>query len=262
MTQTFIKRDAQMLAMAALTALAFSLPAVADDIRVYSGGAPQIPLRAMTPEFEQATGHKVHFTFALVTVIQQKLANGEKADVILLPVPLIAATERTMPLRTEGRSALARVGIAVIIPEGATRPDISTADAVKTLLLNARKIAIPEPSTPSGGHLARIIEQLGLAEMLKPKLIVKAAIDGGGELVAKGEADVGFYLLSEVQSIKGIGVAGLMPGPLQSFVGYGSAIPASNTTPDAALAFIKYVSDASRKERWRDAGFELVAGNN
>ncbi len=92
MTQTFTKRDAQMLAMAALTALAFTLPAVADDIRVYSGGAPQIPLRAMTPEFEQATGHKVHFTFALVTVIQQRLASGEKADVILLPVPLIAAT--------------------------------------------------------------------------------------------------------------------------------------------------------------------------
>jgi hypothetical protein len=69
----------------------------------------------MAPEFEGATGHRIQFTFALVTNIQQKLAAGEKADLILLPVPLIAATEKKLPLRTEGCVVLARVGIGVIV---------------------------------------------------------------------------------------------------------------------------------------------------
>jgi molybdate transport system substrate-binding protein len=113
--------------------------AQADEIRVLSGGGAQGALRAAVPEFEKATGHKVHSTFAHVSVVQQKLAAGEKADLIFLPVPLIARLE--MPLRSEGRLALARVGIAVITRKGTTNPDISTPDAVRKMLLSARKIS-------------------------------------------------------------------------------------------------------------------------
>ena len=242
---------------AALTGL-IAGPANADDIRVYSGGAPQIALRTMTPDFEKAAGHQVHFTFALVTAIQQKLEAGDKADLIMLPIPLLAAVEKSTPLRTEGRSPLARVGIGVIVRAGAPVPDVSSAEAVKTLLLGAGKIAIPEPGTPSGAHLAHVIEQFGLADQLRSRLVVRAAINGGADAVARGEADVGFYLLSEVQSIKGITVAGLLPAPLQSFVAYGTAIPVSNSSPAPAVALVKYLTDPGRSERWKAAGFELI----
>jgi molybdate transport system substrate-binding protein len=226
------------------------------DIRVFSGGAPQDALRHLAPEFERATGHRVEFTFQLVTDIQRKLASGEKADVILLPVSLIATTEKTVPLRTEGRVVLARVGIGVIVREGTTPPDISTAEAVRKMLLNARAIAWPDSSLPIGGHLNRAIAQLGIADEVRPKLIVKGA--GRTELVAKGEADFGFHLVSEVQTVKGIVLVGLLPPALQSFVVYGTAVPTYSATPDAALAFVKFISDPTRGERWKAAGFELV----
>ena len=232
--------------------------ATSADIRVFSGGAPREVLRQLAPEFERATGHRVEFTFQLVTEIQRKLAAGEKADVILLPVPLIATMEKTLPLRTEGRIVLARVGIGVIVRQGTTPPDISTAEAVRKMLLNARAIAWSDPSTPVGGHLNRAIAQLGIADKVRPKLILKAAIHGGAELVAKGEADFGLYLISEVQMAKGITLVGLLPPPLQSFVVYGTAVPTYNATPDAALAFVKFISDPTRGERWKAAGFELV----
>jgi hypothetical protein len=120
----------------------------ADEIRVLSGGGPQVALRAVIPEFEAATGHLVHPTFAHVSVIQQKLAAGEKADLILLPVPLIAAAEKSVALRPEGRIVFARVGIAVIVRKGATLPDISTPDAVRKMLLDARSIEFPPPNGP------------------------------------------------------------------------------------------------------------------
>jgi molybdate transport system substrate-binding protein len=258
-----IGRSKMLVALA--TGLAISIaagPAGAADIRVFSGGAPQSVLRGLAPEFEKATGHRVEFTFALVTAIQQKLAAGEKADLILLALPLISETEKTLPLRTEGRVVLARVGIGVITRQGATRPDISTADAVRKMLLQARSVAFGEPSTPSGGHVAQVMVQLGIADAIRPKRIIKAAISGGGELVANGEADVGLYLVSEVQTIKGITVVGLLPSALQSFVVYGTAVPAYNATPQAALAFVRFLSDPANGERWKAGGFELLGSGN
>jgi molybdate transport system substrate-binding protein len=247
---------------AASAAIAVSLstaPVGAADIRVYSGGAPQVALRDLTAEFEKSSSHRVNFTFEIVTAIQQRLGAGERPDLILLPIPLIVATEKTVPLRSEGRTVLARVGIGVIIREGAPRPDISSDDSVRRMLAAARSIAIPQPDTPSGAHVVRLFAQLGIADELKSRLTVRSAIGGGGELVAKGEADVGMYLLSEVQSIKGVTVAGLLPPALQSFVVYGTAIPTTNSAPEPAIAFVKFLTDPARSERWKKAGFELGA---
>jgi len=241
---------------ALLALMSLTGEATAADIRVFSGGAPQEMLRQLGPEFEQASGHRVELIFRIVSETQQKLAAGERADVIVLPVPLIAATERVVPLRTEGRIVLARVGIGVIVRQGTAPPDISTDEAVRKMLLGARAIAWPDPSLPIGGHLNRVIAQLGIADEVRPKLIVKGA--GRVELVANGEADMGFHLVSEVQTVKGITLVGLLPPTLQSFVVYGTAIPAYSATPDAALAFVKFISDPSKGERWKGAGFELV----
>jgi molybdate transport system substrate-binding protein len=234
----------------------------ADEVRVLSGGGPQGALQAVIPEFEGATGHRVHPTFAHVSVIQQKLADSEQTDLILLPVPLVAAAAKSLALRPEGRIAFARVGIAVIVRKSTTPPDISTPDAVREMLLDARSIEFPPPNGPAGSHLARMIEQLGIAEAVRPKLVIKAAIDGGAQLVAEGKVDIAMQLLSEVQSAKDITVVGLLPPALQSFVVYGAAIPAYNDRPEAALAFVKFLSAPNKKDFWRAAGFELMSPTN
>jgi molybdate transport system substrate-binding protein len=215
-------------------------------------------LRAAIPGFEGTTGHRVHPTFAHVSVIQQKLAAGEKTDLIMLPIPLIAAAERSLALRSEGRTVLARVGIAVIVRKGTTLPDISTPDAVRKMLLDARSIELPPSNGPAGAHLARMIEQLGIAEQCRPKLVIKAAIDGGAQLVADGKVDVAMQLLSEVQSVQDIAVVGLLPPTLQNFVVYGAAIPVSNEKPEAAVAFVRFLSTSGKKDLWKGAGFELM----
>src|SRR5215210_2000222 len=59
------------------------------DLRVMSGGAPQELLAALKPEFENRTGHKAIFSFAVITTLEQRLASGERTDVVLMPVPAI-----------------------------------------------------------------------------------------------------------------------------------------------------------------------------
>jgi len=245
------------LFLAGAAALAATTTCVrAAEINIYSGGAPEAALRTLAPQFEQASGHKVNFTFAIVTALQKKLLEGEKADLILLPVPLIMEIEKKIPMRREGRRVLARVGLGVVVREGASRPDISNPSAVRTMLLGAKSIALSEANTPGGSHVLRMLATLGTAEEVKSRLIFKAAINGGGDLVAKGEADVGFYLVSEMQGVKGVTLAGLLPPSLQFSIAYGAVIPTSNVEPDPSLAFTAFLAAPAQAGQWKQAGFE------
>jgi molybdate transport system substrate-binding protein len=242
-----------------LTAIGIA-PLEAADVRVFAGGAPQETLEALAPEFEKRTGHRVKFTFAHVSVIQKKLAAGEQAEVILLPVPLMANAEKVIGLRSEGRSVIARIGIGVVVPQAGKRPDISTVDAVRRMLLEARAIAVPQPGGLTGSHLMRMMTKLGIADEVRAKLRHKPAIDRGADLVGAGEADVGLYLASEVLGAKGATLVGMLPAELQNYVVYSIAVPAYNTSPEPALAFVKFVSDAANREAWKVTGFELMEG--
>ena len=228
------------------------------QIQLFSGGAPQRVLDLLLPEFERATGHAVFATFEIVSQIRERLVAGERPDLILLPEQLLAEIGMTVPLRPEGRQALVRVGIGVIVRTDAASPDLLSEAGVRSMLRNARAIAMADPRTPSGRHLSQLLARLGLADELKERLIHKGAIHGGGELVASGEADVGLYLVSEVQNIRGVQVAGLLPPSLQQHVVYASAIPASDRTPEPALALIRFLKSTAHATRWRAGGFEPV----
>ena len=248
------QRLALRACLLALSTMASGLWAA--DIRIFSGGAPQTILRSLAPEFERESGHRVQFTFALVSAIQQRLIAGDQADLVLLPIALIEETARLRPMQASGRQELARVGIGVIAREGSRLPDISTPEAVRTMLLQAQAVALPDPSTPSGAHLRRVMAQLGIASAMEPKSLHHGAIRGGGELVAKGSAEFGLYLVSEVQTIAGVTVVGVLPPALQNHVVYASAIPADSSAPEAALSFIRFLSEPRFKKRWQASGFE------
>jgi molybdate transport system substrate-binding protein len=228
----------------------------ASEIRVYSGGAPQRVLRTLTPAFETATGHKVVLTFQIVGEIQDRLAAGDHPDVIMLPSQLLDEVGKTVPLGSEGRRAVARVGLGIIVRRGAVLPEISDEDSVKTLLRGANAIALADPRTPSGRHLEGMLARLGLLDELRGRLIHKGAIHGGGEQVACGNADLGIYLVSEVQHIEGVTVVGALPPALQSHVVYGAAIPTSNRSPEGALSFIRFLTAPVNAAHWRDGGFD------
>jgi molybdate transport system substrate-binding protein len=231
-------------------------PARTSEIRIYSGGAPHRVLTALAPAFESATGHQLAMTFEIVSRIQERLAGGDRPDVIMLPEELLVETAKIFPLLPQGRVVLARVGIGVIVAEGADHPDLSNEESVRSALRRAKAIALADPRTPSGRYIDAMLQQLGLLEELKERLIHKAAIHGGGEEVASGAADIGLYLVSEVAHIADVSVVGLLPPALQNYVVYGAAIPASNRSPDAALSFISFLSDPANAAYWRDGGFE------
>jgi molybdate transport system substrate-binding protein len=242
---------------------ALSTASASAELRVYSGGAPQDTLKLLAPDFERTTGHRAAFTFAVVGDIRERLQAGEQADVVLLPVPLIDALDKAGKIRPGSRVLLARVGIAVVIHEGAPKPDIATPDALRATLAQARSITHADPqATPGGRHIAALLAQWGITETPQRKISPKSAISGGAGLIAKGEIDIGLYLLSEVLTAKGVTVVGMLPADLQSYIVYAGAVLADSPAPEAASAFIRFVTDPSRQPQWQATGFESIAKGN
>jgi molybdate transport system substrate-binding protein len=230
-------------------------------IKVLSGGAPKEVFLHLSPAFERQSGHKVDFTFAVLSVLRDRIAAGEKADVLVQPTDVLDENVKSGVARAEHRAVLGLVSINAVVLTGAPLPDLSTPDAVKRTMLDSRAIALATPGvTPSGTHMAKVIDQLGIAEPMKDRVIHRPALQGGVQLVTAGEAEIGFYPKSEVVNIEGLTLAGPLPPAIQLTTIYGAAIAASSAAPEAAAAFIAFMADPKIWDVWAKAGFDPPAG--
>ena len=227
------------------------------DIHVMTGGAPKEVLGVLTPEFEKRTGHKAHFSYIVIAAMQQKLAAGEKPDMVLMPVPAIEGRVKEGLFRGDGWAKLGIVRVGLVVREGAAKPDISTLENFKATMLGAKSVVHANPgATPSGAHLATVWAQLGIADAMKPKLKFANALDGGVAAIANGEAEIGLYPMSEIISEKGVTAVGLIPAEVQLNTVYGAAVLSANAAPEPAMAFVRFLADPANAKHWKDAGFD------
>ncbi len=230
-------------------------------IRVMSGGAPKEIFLQLTPQFERQSGHKAEFVFAVLSALRDRLAAGEKADVLVMPTNILDGYQRSGVVQARGRVVLGLVSINAVVRTGAPKPDLSATEKVKQTILNSRAITHATPSeTPSGTHMGKLIEKLGIADAMKGKIIHRPALAGGVQLVANGEAEIGFYPKSEVVNIDGLAVVGPLPADIQLTTIYGAAVTAGSAAPDAAAAFIAFVSGPEHRAAWAHAGFDPPGG--
>jgi len=228
-------------------------------IRVYSGGAPRVALTRCTAAFESRTGYRVTLTFDGVSGIRDRLNAGEQADVILLPTPMIEALEVSGRVRRDSRMVLARSALGVVVRNSAPAPDISSVEGFRAAVVAASSIAYSDPRlAPSGVHLTRVFERLGITEVVRPKTILRTPFDGGVALVAKGEAELGIYLVTEIKMVDGVLLVGLLPPELQSFVVYAGSVAADSPVAGAARTFLSFLSDPVARQYWEAAGFESL----
>ncbi|HEX5509816.1 MAG TPA: substrate-binding domain-containing protein [Pseudolabrys sp.] len=244
-----------LIALSAIMVTSMSVSAT--EIHVMSGGAPKEVFAHLTPKFEERTGHKVKFTYAVITELRQKLAAGEKADVLIMPAPALDALAKDSKLRAGSRATFGTIGISVVVKQGAPKPDISTKEKFREAMLAAKSVVHATPGkTPSGTHMGKVMEQLGIADAMARKVIHKPALDGGVQLVAEGKADIGIYPASEVAIVKGLTIVGPLPAGIDFTIVYGGAATADSAAGDAASSFVKFMAAPENRGVWKEAGFE------
>jgi len=226
-------------------------------LRIFSGGAPKEIFLQLTPQFEQASGHKVEYVFAVMSALRDKVAAGDKADVLVMPTNILDEYQKNGVVLAQGRAILGLVSINAVVRTGAPKPDLSTPDKFKQTVMNTRAIVHATPgATPSGTHMGKLIEQLGIADAMKGKIIHRPALEGGVQLVASGEAEIGFYPKSEVINTDGLDVVGPLPAAIQLTTIYGAAVTTASSSPDAGGAFIAFMTEPTHRAAWAHAGFD------
>ena len=250
-----------LVAALAVTAGLAVQPSAAADVRVFTSGAPADIQRGLVRAFTETTSHRPLITSGTLSAIQQRLSGSESADVVVLPVPTIEALDKAGKLRPGSRIGLARVGIGVAVRQGAPLPDVSTVDAVRRALLAARSIVHPDPQGGgfTGAHISRMIERMGIADAVKPKVKLMFAVGGGVAAVASGDAELGLFNISEILPVPGAALAGALPAELQSYITFAGALHVDSAATDAAAAYLRMLAGA--REAWKAGGFEpLDAG--
>jgi molybdate transport system substrate-binding protein len=217
----------------------------------------------LAPKFEQQTGNKVKFAYSVITELQEKLAAGALADVLVLPTPVLDSFAKDGKVRADSRATFGTVGISVVVKEGAPQPDISSKEKFRDAILAAHSVVHATPGkTPSGTHIGKVMEQLHIADAIAKKVIFKPALDGGVQLVAVGQAEIGIYPASEVAGVKGLTVVGPLPAEINLQIVYGAAATTDSGAPNAASTFVKFMAAPENRTVWKEAGFEPPVNSN
>ena len=135
--------------------------------------------------------------------------------------------------------------------------DISTVEALKRTLLDAKSLSYSK-SGQSGMHMAKVIAQLGIADIVNAKAIVNAT-GLVGERVVRGEVELGFQQVSELLAVKGIDLIGELPAAVQLNSLFAAGIGAKTPHRDAAQALIAQLNTERARQIMRDNGLTPAA---
>jgi len=232
-------------------------PAAAAEIKVLTAGAFKQVLLALLPDFERTSGHKVVVENDTVGALTKRIEGGETFDLAILTPAAVDALASKGKLVPGSRANLARVGIGVVVKEGAPKPDIGSLAAFKQALLAAKSVAYIDPAAggSSGIYVAGLLDKLGIAAEVKPKAKL---IPGGAvaEHVARGEAELGIHQISEILPVKGVTLVGPLPADIQNYTVYAAALGAQAKESDAAKALLKALSGPAAAEVLKSKGME------
>jgi molybdate transport system substrate-binding protein len=232
-------------------------PAAAAEIKVLTAGAFKQVLVALLPDFERTSGHKVVVENDTVGGLTKRIEGGETFDLAVLTPAAVDALASKGKLVPGSRANLARVGIGVVVKEGAPKPDVGSLAAFKQALLAAKSVAYIDPAAggSSGIYVAGLLDKLGIAAEVKPKAKL---IPGGAvaEHVARGEAELGIHQISEILPVKGVTLVGPLPADIQNYTVYAAALGAQAKESDAAKALLKALSGPAAAEVLKSKGME------
>jgi|SRR6185312_693941 molybdate transport system substrate-binding protein len=223
--------------VAVALSLFVSATASAAEIKVLASGATKEVIDEVIPEFEKASGHKVTIIFTGAAKIKERIAAGEVYDVVIVGGPVVDAFIQQGRVVPGSRTDLMKSGVGVAVRAGGAKPDIRSSEALKRTVLAAKSIGYS--SGPSGDYVITLVQRMGIADQVKPKM--KQVPSGAriSTMIESGEVEIGFQQISELIHEKGINYLGPLPAEIQKITVFSAGLHTDANEPEAAKALVK-----------------------
>lgn len=215
----------------------------AAEIKVFSTVGVQAALEELTPAFEKRSGHQLKITWATAAVLVKRIQAGETADVLVLTQQSLDAMVKEGKAQAGSHRNFSNSGMAVVVKQGAPKVDISTPEAYKQTLLNAKAIAYSNPAFggASGVFFAKTLTQMGIADAIQAKAKFPPASGNAAQLVVNGEADLAVQQEPEVLAVSGVDLMGAPPGAFNNITTYAAGLGATTAVVGAATELIDFL---------------------
>lgn len=226
-------------------------------VRILASNGVQGALQEVTPECERVIGHSLAVEFNTTATLKPRIEGGEAFDLTVLTSEAIVALAKEGKIAPGSRANIARVGIGVGIRKGAGKPDVSTREALKKTLLNAKSITYAEAGA-SRPTVDKLLAELGIADAVKAKTLLLPGAEQTTEAVASGKADILLTLISEIVSAKGMELAGPLPKEFQNYITFAVGVSPNASNPEAAKATVKFLTGAKAAAAYQAKGMDPV----
>jgi len=234
-------RTIAAIALAVTTMSALATNAHAAEIKVLVSNAARSVLEELGPQFEKASGNKVVLVYGTTVDLKAEIEKGGAFDVTVLSTSGIDDLIKQGKIAAGTQHSLARSGAGVAVKRGAPKPDISTTEAFKRAMLNAKSIGYVD-GTPTGNYIKALFPRLGIADQLKPKIKFIDSKVGAGGAAGAGEVEIGLTQVSEILSKPDAELVGPLPEEIQVYTDFASGVGANSKQAAAAGALIKFMS--------------------
>jgi molybdate transport system substrate-binding protein len=224
--------------------LSFGITVEAAEVKVLSAVAMQPILEDLGQKFERATGHTATFTFDNTRTVVKRVQDGNPADVVVLPRQEIESFVKNGKAVAGNITAIASSrGFGVAVRKGATKPDISSPEALRRTLLAAKSISYSASGGADAIHVAKVLDSLGIAKEMQSKTVFSKTRPGtAGDMVAKGEAEIGLGTLEGfTPDAAAVEIVGPLPGDLQDTIVFAAVIMDSTKSAEASKALVDFL---------------------
>jgi len=222
------------------------------ELKIFASRAIWTVLTKSGPEFEKNSGHSLNVSTGLSSEFVRRINAGETFDVIAAPPAALDGLINSGKVAADSKTNLARSAYGVAIRAGALKPDISSVEAFKRALLNAKSITyLPVPGVP------QMIERLGLKDAIASKVTIPNT-DISSELVAKGEVELGIIAITQTFTTPGVELVGPLPAEIQFYTNFGGAVSATSKAPDASRDLLKFLKGPTALQVIKAQGMEPI----
>jgi molybdate transport system substrate-binding protein len=231
------------------------------QLKVLISGGFSGAYEQLLPEFERTSGIKVTTGSGASQgtgpqTIAARLARGEPANVVILSREGLSELIAAKRIAAGTDVDLARVSLGVAVRAGTSKPDVSTVEAVRQVLLKAKTVAIP--GSTSGIWLKNdLFPRLGIAEKINVKVTPRGT--GATGMVAAGDADLAVMPVSEIVHAPGVDLAGNIAPEIQFVQTFSAAVVAGSGDIEGSKRLIEFLASARASETIKNSGMEPLA---